>query len=188
MGGFYKGAVNSLNPSSLHWNVYVALSDPGSMKFFHIIEQFPGYWETTVCQNEILTVFHTQNICHHVWKTLRTILWGFFVLQFRGEGLKSKENYGIDFSHSFSPFNDLFSTIGDQHSTMHCNGVMTVFHTWVYIFWVWKTFRTKCWRIVVSQSRGDCSLMWENCMDPGSESAKYGIFFIKNIQNDAVVL
>ena len=53
---------------------YVALSDPGSMKFSHNIEHSPRDWETTVCQNVSLTVFHTQNICHHAWKTHRTKL------------------------------------------------------------------------------------------------------------------
>ena len=53
---------------------YVALSDPGSMKFSHIIEKSPRDWEATVRQNVALTVFHTQNICHHAWKTLRTKL------------------------------------------------------------------------------------------------------------------
>ena len=56
---------------------------------------------------------HTK-ICHHAWKTLRTTLWCFVFLQSRGEGLKSKENYGTDLSHSCSPLYDLFPTIKDQ--------------------------------------------------------------------------
>ena len=47
--------------------VYVALWDPGCMKFSHIIEQSPRNWETTMCPNVALTVFHTQNMYHHVW-------------------------------------------------------------------------------------------------------------------------
>ena len=31
-------------------------------------------WETAVCQNVALTFFHTQNIRHNEWKTLRTTL------------------------------------------------------------------------------------------------------------------
>ena len=73
-------------------------------EIFHIIEQSPRNWEPTVCQNVALTVFPTQNICHLVWKTLRTTLWCFFGLQSWEEGLKSKENYATDLSHSFSPF------------------------------------------------------------------------------------
>ena len=49
----------------------VALSDPGSIKFSHIIEKCPRNWEITVYHNVALTVFHTQNSCHHAWKTLR---------------------------------------------------------------------------------------------------------------------
>ena len=54
--------------------MYVALSDPGSMQFSHNIEQSPHSWETTICQNVVLTIFNTQNIYHHVWKTVRTTL------------------------------------------------------------------------------------------------------------------
>ena len=39
---------------------YVALSDPGSMQFSHIIEQSPYNWESTMCQNVGLTIFHTH--------------------------------------------------------------------------------------------------------------------------------
>ena len=42
---------------------------------------------------------------------------------------------------------------------------------WWYIFCVWKIVRNTFWRIVVSQSRGDCSIMSKNCMEPRSESA-----------------
>ena len=41
-------------------------SDPGSMIFSHILEQSPSNWETTKRQNVVLTIFYTQNICHHV--------------------------------------------------------------------------------------------------------------------------
>ena len=29
-------------------------------------------WEATMRQNVVLPVFHTQNMCHNAWKTLRT--------------------------------------------------------------------------------------------------------------------
>ena len=48
--------------------------------------------------------------------------------------------------------------------TMHYNVVLTDFHTWWYIFCVWNIVRTTFWRIVLSQLRGDCSIMLENCM------------------------
>ena len=65
---------------------YVALSDPGYMKFSHIIEQSPRHWETTMRQNVVLTNFHTQNIRHHPWKIVRTTLQCIVGLQLRGEG------------------------------------------------------------------------------------------------------
>ena len=54
----------------------VALSDPESMKLSHIIVQSPCDWETTLHQNVVVTIFHTQNICHHAWKTVKTTLQG----------------------------------------------------------------------------------------------------------------
>ena len=84
------------------------------MKLSDILEQSPQDWETTTNQNVVLTVFHTQNICHHAWKTLRTTLLCFVFLQSQGEGLKIKEKYGTDLFHNFSPFHDLFPMIGGQ--------------------------------------------------------------------------
>ena len=57
-----------------HHIVYVALSDPGSMKCSYFLEQSPRDWEKTLRQNVVLTILHTQNICHRAWKTLRTTL------------------------------------------------------------------------------------------------------------------
>ena len=45
------------------------------MIFSHISEQCPHNWETTMRPNVVLTIFHTQNICHLAWKTVRTTLW-----------------------------------------------------------------------------------------------------------------
>ena len=86
-------------------------------------------------------------------KTLRKTPWCFFVLQSRVEGLKSKEYYGTDLSHCFS---------------LTVWTVQTVFHAWWYIFCVWEVVRTT----VVSQLRGDCSIIWENFMEPGSLHCK----------------
>ena len=74
------------------------------MKLFDILEQSPRDWETTALQNVVLTVFHTQNICQDAWKTLRTTLLYFVLLQSRGEGLKSKVDYGTDFPIVFLAF------------------------------------------------------------------------------------
>ena len=83
--------------------IYVSLWDPESMKFSHILERSPRDWETTMRQNVVLTVFHTQNICHSVWKTLRTTFWCFIFLQSQGEGLKGKKNFVPEFSLLFKP-------------------------------------------------------------------------------------
>ena len=69
-------------------SAYVLLSDPESMKFSHILEQSPRAWETTMHQNVVLTIFHTQNICHHAWKTFKTTLQCIVGLQWQGEGHK----------------------------------------------------------------------------------------------------
>ena len=37
-------------------------------------------------QNVVLTIFHTQNIRHHAWKTVRTTLQCIVGLQSQGEG------------------------------------------------------------------------------------------------------
>ena len=55
----------------------------------------------------------------------------------------------------------------DWRPPLLCNLVLTVFHTWWCIFCVWKVVRTTA----VSQLRGDCSIMWENFMGSGSQSA-----------------
>ena len=170
-GHYTTHTINTRVVSSSHMNcsntVYVSLSDPESMKCSHILEQSPWDSETTIRPNVVLTVFPTQNICHHAWKTLRTKLWCFVYLQSRGEGLKSKENYGTDLYQFFSilwPFSHNWRPI------MHCDVVLTVFHTW------WNVVKTTLWHIVDSQTRGDCSKMWWNCMDPGSESETYATF------------
>ena len=111
---FFKTYISVTGSFAFSVYGYVSLWYPESMKCSHILEQSLQDCETTMRQNVVLTVFHTQNICHHAWKTLRTTLWCFVFLQSRREGLKSMENYGTDLSHSFSSFHDLFPTIGDQ--------------------------------------------------------------------------
>ena len=72
------------------------------------------------------------------------------------------------FFQSFPCFLNLLPGIGEK--TKHQYVVLRVFNTWWHIFCVWKTVKTTFWRIVVSQSRGDCSKMWEHFMDSGSQS------------------
>ena len=57
--------------------------------------------------------------------------------------------------------------------TLLWNAILRVFHTRWYIFCVFKIVRTTFCCIVVSRLQGDCSIMWENCMDQRSESAMY---------------
>ena len=84
------------------------------MKFSHILEQSPRDWEITMHQNIVLTIFHTQNICHHAWKTVRTTLQCIVGLQSRGEGPEMEKNYGTNLSHSFPRFFNLLPRIGEQ--------------------------------------------------------------------------
>ena len=95
---------------------YVALSDPGSMTFSHILDSSPRDWETTMCQNVVLTIFHTQNIRHHVWKTVRTTLQRIVGLQSRGEGHEKEKHYGTNLSHSYPSFLNLLPGIGKQRN------------------------------------------------------------------------
>ena len=64
----------------------IALSNPGSMTFVYVLGQSPSDWKTTTNQNAVPTIFHTQQICHHVWKIVRTTLQCIIVLQLWGEG------------------------------------------------------------------------------------------------------
>ena len=61
----------------------------------------------------------------------------------------------------------------DWRTTIHCNAVLTIFHTWWHIFCVWIFVGTAFWWIVVFQSRGDCPRTFTNFIVPGSESASY---------------
>ena len=96
--------------------MYVALSDTGSMKFSHILEQSPRNWDTTMRQNVVLTIFHTQNLHHHGWKTVRTTLQCTVGLQLQGEGHKMDKNCGTNLSHGYPCFSNLLPGIGGQRN------------------------------------------------------------------------
>ena len=64
------------------------------MQFSIILEQSPGDWETAMRQIVVLTLFHTQNIYHHVWKTVITKLQCMVGLQLWGIGKEMEKNYG----------------------------------------------------------------------------------------------
>ena len=103
-------------------------------------------------------------------ETLRTTLWWFLVLQFFGKFWKARKIMGQICPTVFSI---LWLYPRNWRPMMHCNVVLTVFHAWWYIFCVWKIVRTTFWRIAVSQLLGDCSIMWENFIYPGSDSATW---------------
>ena len=146
------------------------------MKFSHFLEQSPHDWETTMHQNKVLTICHTQNIRHHAWKTVRTTVQCIV-------DLKKWKNYGTNLFYSYSSFLNLLPRIGEhKHQSM----VLTVFHAWWQIFCVWKLVRIAFWCIIVSQLQGDCSRMYENFMDSGSMSATYAIRNMHTIQGREV--
>ena len=87
-----------------------------SMNLLDILEQSPWDWETTTRQNVVLTIFHTQNIFHHVWKTVRTTLQSNVGLQLQGEGHEVEKNCGTNLSHSFSFFSNLFPGIEEPQN------------------------------------------------------------------------
>ena len=94
----------------------VVLSDPGSKHFSHIMEHSPRHWETTMQQNVVLTIFHTENIHHNVWKTVRTSFQSNVGLQLQGEGHEMEKNCGTNLSHSFPCFSNLLPRIGEQQN------------------------------------------------------------------------
>ena len=141
----------------LPWNTFVALSDPWSMKFSHILDQSPHNRETTMRQNINLTMFHTQNIspcvenCQnyiemHCWYQIAGIR------SWNGEKLWDKS-----VPYLFLLFK-LY--LWDWRTIKHKSVFLRVFHAWWRIFCVWKTVRTTFWHKVIHQLRGDCSILW----------------------------
>ena len=86
------------------------------MQFSDILEQSPSDWEITVRQNVFLTIFHTQNIYHHVWKTVRTTLQSKVGLQSPGEGHEMEQKCGTNLFHSFPCFSKLLPGIGEEQN------------------------------------------------------------------------
>ena len=148
----------------------IALWDPGSMKFSPIIEQSSRDWETTVCQYVALTVSHTQI---HVIMSRKLSEPHLEVLLFSNPGEKvwnakeTMEQICPTFFLHFMTFSPQLET----NNALQCRSDSFP-HMVLYILCV-EIVRTTFRRIVVYQSRGDCSIMWENCMDPGYQSATY---------------
>ena len=76
-------------------------------------------------QNGVLTIFHTQNVYHHAWKTVRTTLQCIVVLQLGEEGHKMEKKCGTNLSHSFPYISKLLPGIGEQRNI---KVVLNVFH------------------------------------------------------------
>ena len=85
-------------------------------------------------QNIVLTVFHTQNIHHHVWKTVRTTLQRDVGIQLRG-GHEMEKNCGTNLSHSFPCF--AFCLGLENNKTSKC-GSESFPHMMTYILCVEK--------------------------------------------------
>ena len=97
------------------------------MKLSHIIEQSPCNWETTMRRNGVLTIFHSQNIYHHAWKTVRTTLQCIVGLQLREEGYKMEKKFRTNQSNSFPYISNLLPRIGEQRNI---KVVLSVFYAW----------------------------------------------------------
>ena len=74
-----------------------------------------------------------------------------------------EKNCDTNLSYSFPCFLNLFLGL-ENSKTPKCDSES---------LHAWKTVRATFLHTVVSQSRGDCSMMWKKIMDPGSESAMY---------------
>ena len=98
----YWGAVGA---APKHWCDFliheVTILDCGYINFLFILGQSPCNWRTMMPGNVVLTIFHTQQICDHAWKTVRFKFLSIIVLQLQG-----------DLSHILFPtFQDLFPAI-----------------------------------------------------------------------------
>ena len=78
---------------------------------FSILEQSPRDWETTIHQNVVLTVFHTQNI-HFICGKLSELHFNASLVSNRGEKvMKWRKNCETNLSHSFPCFSNLLPGI-----------------------------------------------------------------------------
>jgi hypothetical protein len=78
-------------------------------------------------QNGVLTIFHTQNVYHHAWKTVRTTLQCIVGLQLGEEGHEMEKKFRTNLSHSFPYISNLLLGIGEQRNI---KVVLSVFYAW----------------------------------------------------------
>ena len=83
-------------------------------------------------------IIHTQQICDHVWLTVRITFWSINVLQLHG-----------DLSHIlFSTFQDIFPAIKEQRYRYRYIYLFSFPHTFTYMLYL-KKFLTIIWCIIV---------------------------------------
>ena len=117
----------------------------------------PRDWETTMHQNVVLTIFHTQNIYVTIMENSHNYIAMYYWSQIAGrrswkvEQLWDKSVPYLSYLSKPSP--------RDWRTKKPQSVVLRVFHAWWHTSCVWKIVRTTFWPIVVSQSRGDCSRM-----------------------------
>ena len=87
------------------------------MKFVYVLGQSPHNLNTTIDGNAGPTIFHTQNVRCHVWKTIRTTLQCIVVLKSWGDGRK---NFGISLCPYFLAF-WTFSPRFENNSSLQCS-------------------------------------------------------------------
>ena len=114
---------------------------------FRSYEFFDSRLATMMHWNVVLTIFHTQQICYHAWKTVIITFQSIIVLQLQG-----------DLSRSIFLLFRAFSLLLKDKDT----DFFVVFHTWLHICCGWKIVKTTFLCIVVFQLQGDCPWMYEN--------------------------
>ena len=67
-------------------DVYVALSDPGFMKFQQRLGPFQMDWRTTMHANGLLTIFQEFLYLYYSWKIIRTPFACMVILQSKWPG------------------------------------------------------------------------------------------------------
>ena len=113
-------------------------------EFSYILGQSPRK-RITMHWNVVPTIFHAHHKCNHGWKTVRTTLWSFIVLQLRGQGPETLEIYGTYLSHCCSTFNDFSPRLGNNN-TLQCSS------DWFPRMVMYSLFMENCWNKISMQS------------------------------------
>ena len=105
--------------NSRHYKViwpypYVALWDPGFIKFQQELKSCPLDWRTQIYSNVVPAIFQHNHICQVCWKNTGPTFQWFVVLQFRVRGPKKMKNYSANLSPTFDKDQDLVFCIRGQ--------------------------------------------------------------------------